>query len=76
MNRRHGHFRLWLAVSAIWALFIVLVFMAPRFSEMPAIGWGTYILSMLVGAVAPPLVVFIIGLLLIWASKGFQRGNR
>ncbi len=75
MNRRHGHFRLWLAVSAIWALFIVLVFMAPRFSETPAMGWGTYILSMLVGAVAPPLVVFIIGLLLIWASKGFQRGN-
>ncbi len=64
-----------LAVSAIWALFIVLVFMAPRFSETPAIGWGTYILTMLIAAVVPPLAVFIIGRFLVWTFKGFQRGK-
>ncbi len=66
MDLRRGFFRLWLVVSGLWVLtFGVLLI------NLGSTNWLLSVTAM-VGA---PIVVFIIGWLLGWVFKGFQRSK-
>ncbi len=66
MGWRRGFFRLWLVVSGLWVLtFGVLLI------NLGSTNWLLSVTAM----VGVPIVVFIIGWLLGWVFKGFQRSK-
>ena len=69
--------------SGIWAVLwvgggLIAVMSETPFaamSENPLVGWRIYILGLLGFATVPPLVIFVIGWLLLWALVGSRQDN-
>lgn len=62
-----GLFRIWLVLTIVWAAF---VFFASSDDSRPEA--MTIVLK---AAFVPPAIVLLIGLMLLWAFKGFSRRN-
>jgi hypothetical protein len=64
LNMARGLFRLWLVAAVLWAAFwLVVVIFDNHRQDALYLGF----------ALVPPAVIFIIGLMLRWAFKGFSR---
>lgn len=70
MNVSRGLFRVWLVVTILWAivtgLFLGKAFVAPESS----IRWAALAYWLILASV-PPALLFALGWVLLWVSRGF-----
>ena len=76
MNLRRGLYRLWGALSAIWAAFMLTV-IAYNYENLSATFGGLdghpLLLVVTPYIIGPPLVIYLVGSILVWIGHGFSR---
>jgi hypothetical protein len=75
VNWRRGLFRVWLVLSIVWIAAVEVV--AKVSTGIWIRPWGGKIdlfIASLGTLLGPPIVVFLVGLVLVWVSVGFRRG--
>lgn len=73
MNVRRGLFRLWIVLTAVWAVFVVALVWQP-FVATEQFEARRDLLQFAAGMFAvPPAVVLALGAALFWALSGFVR---
>ena len=79
MNWRRGLFRAWLVLSIAWVLTAEVRLKVTRDIWFPVdVSFRPEHLPEAMGVfvvfIGPPIVVFLVGLVLVWVSVGFRRG--
>ena len=72
MNWRRGLYRVWLVLSALWALFLLYLFLVLHDPNSGAFSPGQDISATALWLVVPPSALLGIGVLVGWIARGFR----
>lgn len=72
INWRRGFFRVWVAMSALWVIFLTL-FVLVTMSDLTAISFYPDVLAIGAWMIAVPAAIYVLGRGLGWVIGGFIR---